>query len=261
MRLATWNLLHGRSLTDGEVVRSRLADGARTLAADVVGLQEVDRGQSRTDGRDQTAEVAEAMGAAAWRFVPAVVGTPGFVWRAAEEQDDDDAGELARLQHFGIGLVSRYPVREWHVLRLAATSVRAPIVLPGSSKVVWLQDEPRRALAAVAETPHGVMTIATAHLSFVPGWNGVQLRKTTAMLAALPGPRVLLADLNMPPPFPRLLTGWRALARTPTYPSTGPRVQLDHVLASGLLPPVRSVSAPALPVSDHCALVVELGEP
>ena len=261
MRLATWNLLHGRSLSDGDVVRSRLAEGARTLAADVVGLQEVDRGQSRTQGRDQTAEVAEAVGAAAWRFVPAVVGTPGFAWRAAEEQDDDDPGDRASLHHFGIGLVSRYPVREWHVLRLAATSVRAPIVLPGSSKVVWLQDEPRRVLAAVVETPHGVMTIATAHLSFVPGWNGAQLRKATAMLAALPGPRVLLADLNMPPPFPRLLTGWRALARTPTYPSTGPRVQLDHVLASGLLPPVRSVSAPSLPVSDHCALVVELGEP
>ena len=39
MRLATWNLLHGRSLSDGQVVASRLADGARTLAADVVGLR------------------------------------------------------------------------------------------------------------------------------------------------------------------------------------------------------------------------------
>ena len=27
------------------------------------------------------------------------------------------------------------------------------------------------------ETPLGVMTIATTHLSFVPGWNGVQLRR------------------------------------------------------------------------------------
>jgi endonuclease/exonuclease/phosphatase family metal-dependent hydrolase len=254
VRLATWNLLHGRSLTDGQVVAARLAAGARTLDADVVGLQEVDRGQTRTGGRDLTAEVAEATGAVAWRFVPAVVGTPGAVWRAALDSDEQDRGE-----HFGIGLVSRYPVRSWHVVRMRAAAVSSPIVLPGSRKVVWLRDEPRLALAAVVETPLGVMTIATAHLSFLPGWNGAQLRRVTAALARLPGPRVLLGDLNMPPPFPRLLTRWTPLARTPTYPTTGPRVQLDHVLASGTVPPVRSVSTPALPVSDHRPLVVELG--
>jgi endonuclease/exonuclease/phosphatase (EEP) superfamily protein YafD len=35
-------------------------------------------------------------------------------------------------------------------------------------------------------------------------------------------------------------------------------VQLDHVLASGDLPPVTSVQALPLPVSDHRALVVQL---
>ncbi|MBW3609862.1 MAG: GIY-YIG nuclease family protein [Actinobacteria bacterium] len=58
------------------------------------------------------------------------------------------------------------------------------------------------------------MTIATTHLSFVPLWNGKQLRTLTGELGRLPGPRVLLGDLNMPPPFPRALTGWRPLART-----------------------------------------------
>lgn len=254
VRLATWNLLHGRSLTDGQVVASRLTEGARTLDADIVGLQEVDRGQARSDGRDMTAEVAQASGAVAWRFVPAIVGTPGFDWRRADERDEHERGA-----HYGIGLVSRYPVREWHVVRMPAARVRSPIVLPGSRTVVWLQDEPRLALAAVVETPVGVMTVATAHLSFLPGWNGAQLRRVTAALAGLPGPRVLMADLNMPPPFPRLLTGWTVLARTPTYPTTGPRVQLDHVLASGPLPAVTSVSTPALPLSDHRPLVVELG--
>ncbi|MCU1692624.1 MAG: Endonuclease/exonuclease/phosphatase [Frankiales bacterium] len=253
MRLATWNLLHGRSLTDGRVVASRLAEGARLLDADVLGLQEVDRGQDRTGGRDLTAEVAEATGAVAWRFVPAVVGTPGEQWRDAVAADEHETG-----QHYGIGLVSRYPVREWHVVRLPAAGVRAPILMPGSGRLVWLQDEPRLALAAVVEAPFGVMTVATAHLSFLPGWNGAQLRTVTKALAGLPGPRVLLADLNMPPPFPRLLTGWTVLAKAPTYPSTGPRIQLDHVLASGTLPPVRAVSTPALPLSDHCALAVDL---
>ena len=255
MRLATWNLLHGRSITDGRVVRERLADGARLLDADVVGLQEVDRGQSRTSGRDLTAEVAAAMGAEHWRFVPAVVGTPGESWRAATEQDEDD---VEGAVHYGVSLVSRYPVREWHVVRLDAAGVKAPIVMPGSGSVMWLDDEPRRALAAVVETPHGTMTVATAHLSFLPGWNGAQLRTVTKALSALPGPRVLLADLNMPPPFPRLLTGWQALAKAPTYPANDPRIQLDHVLASGTLPPVQAVLTPELPLSDHRALAVDL---
>ncbi len=110
----------------------------------------------------------------------------------------------------------------------------------------------------MVDGPLGVMTLATTHLSFVPGYNGAQLRKVTAFLSALPGPRVLLGDLNMPPPFPRLLTGWDVLARRVTYPTTEPRIQLDHVLGSGRLPPVQRVDTPVLPVSDHRALVVEL---
>ena len=52
---------------------------------------------------------------------------------------------------------------------------------------------------------------------------------------------------------------WQVLGRRPTYPSPEPRVQLDHVLGGGTLPPVRSVETPVLDVSDHRALVVELG--
>lgn len=260
VRLATWNLLHGRSITDGQVVPARLADGARALGADVLGLQEVDRGQARSGGRDLTAEVAEATGARAWRFVPAIVGTPGGAWRPATPADERP-GELpdGAAGHYGVGLVSRLPVREWHVVRMRAAPVRSPILLPGTRQVIWLQDEPRVAVAAVVETPVGVMTVATAHLSFLPGWNLRQLRQVARALSALPGPRVLLGDLNMPPPFPHLLTGWTPLARMRTYPTTGPRVQLDHVLASGAVARVREVTTPTLPLSDHRPLVVDLG--
>lgn len=253
MRLASFNLLHGRSLSDGHVVEQRLHESVQVLAADVVGLQEVDRGQSRSEARDLTREVARTMGAHDWRFVPALVGTPGFDWRAAV--DDDHDGDDAS---YGCGLVSRYPVKEWHTVRLGAAKVKSPIRLPGTRRVIWLQDEPRVGIAAVVETPLGLMTIATTHLSFVPVWNGVQLRTLCKALQRLPGPRVLLGDLNMPPPFPQVLSRWRSLAKAPTYPSTEPRVQLDHVLGHGYLPPVRSFDTPVLPVSDHRALVVEL---
>jgi endonuclease/exonuclease/phosphatase family metal-dependent hydrolase len=252
VRLASFNLLHGRSLSDGQVVPERLAASVRLLAADVVGLQEVDRAQDRSDARDLTAEVAATMATDHWRFVPALIGTPGFDWRIATDGDDP------ALASYGCGLVSRHPVRSWHTFRLAAAKVRSPIMMPGTKQVVWLQDEPRVGLAAVVETPLGVMTIATTHLSFVPVWNGVQLRTLCKELVRLPGPRVLLGDLNMPPPFPAVLSRWRSLAKTPTYPAPAPRVQLDHVLAHGALPPVRSVQTPELPVSDHRALVVEL---
>ena len=252
MRLATLNLLNGTTLSERAVVPGRLAEAVVALRADVVGLQEVDRFPSRSHAADLTRQVAEAMDAPHWRFVPALMGTPGADWRAAT---DDDHGSDAAA--YGIGLVSRYPVRSWHVTRLAAAPVRSPVVLPGSRQVIWLQDEPRVGLAAVVETPLGVMTIATTHLSFVPLWNGKQLRTLTADLARLPGPRVLLGDLNLPPPFPRVLSGWRVLAKTPTYPAWDPKIQLDHVLGSGDVPPVRSVESPELAVSDHRGLLIE----
>jgi endonuclease/exonuclease/phosphatase family metal-dependent hydrolase len=252
VRLATFNLLNGTSLSDGRVDVERLRAATRLLDADVVGLQEVDRDQPRSSGLDLTAEVAAAAGAADWRFEPALVGTPGGAWRAAV--DGDPVGEA----HYGVGLVSRWPVTSWHVVRLGAARLRSPVVLPGSRRVIWLRDEPRVALAAVLQTPSGPLTVATTHLSFVPGWNGAQLRTVTAALSALPAPRVLLGDLNMPGSLPRRLTGWTALARTPTYPAWAPRIQLDHVLGSGALPRVHAVETPELPLSDHRALLVEL---
>ena len=253
MRLATLNLLNGMSLSDRAVTPSRLHDAVTTLAADVVGLQEVDRGQPRSHSADLTRQVAETMGTPHWKFVPALVGTPGFDWRAATDADDHGAEAS-----YGIGLVSRYPVVAWHVTRLAAAPVRSPIMLPGTKRLIWLKDEPRVGLAAVVQTPIGLMTIATTHLSFVPGWNGKQLRTFTADLARLPGPRVLLGDLNMPPPFPRVLSRWRVLAKIATYPAWDAKIQLDHVLGSGHLPPVVAVESPELSVSDHRALLVEL---
>lgn len=254
MRLATFNLLNGTSVSERSVSTDRLREAVQALRADVVGLQEVDRGQPRSHGADQTAAVAEAMGARHFRFVPALIGAPGGHWRAAAE------GDGATDPAYGIGLVSRWPVRSWQVVRLPAAPVRSPIVLPGTRQLMWLQDEPRVGLAAVVEAPAGAVTVATTHLSFVPGWNGRQLRTLTRALARLPGPHVLLGDLNMPPPFPRALTGWRPLARARTYPAWEPRIQLDHVLASGPLPPVTAVEAPQLVVSDHRALLVELAD-
>jgi len=267
VRLASFNLLHGRLLTDGLVVPARLSAAVATLDADVLALQEVDRRQPRTGLRDQTADVAAAArvggagGAAgwsspgAWRFAAAILGTPGERWEAAGEPLAPGEGPS-----YGVGLVSRLPVLAWHVLRLPAAPVRSPVVIPGPKpRALLLPDEPRVGLAAVVQLAGGgELTVASTHLSFVPGWNIVQLRRLTRWLQGLPQPVVLLGDLNLPGPVPALLPGWRALARHPTFPGPAPRWQLDHALARGGVAAVASSSAVELPISDHRALVVDL---
>lgn len=256
MRLATLNLLFGLSLDDLRVDRDRLAAAVASLDADVLALQEVDRGQPRSGGLDLTAVAAEALGAVAHRFEPALLGTPGGVWRPATggAGDPSEPGPA-----YGVGLVSRFPVESWHVVRLPAAPVRSPVPLPGTRRVVWLKDEPRVGLAAVLATPSGRLTVATTHLSFVPGWGLVQLRRLVRELRRLPGPRVLLGDLNLPGPVPAWTSGWRPLVRGRTFPAPGPRLQLDHVLADGPLPGPVSGEVRRLPVSDHLAVVVDVG--
>ena len=251
--MATLNILHGRSLDDGRVDVDRLAEAVKTLDADVLGLQEVDRDQPRSGGLDLTAVAAEALGARAHRFEPALLGTPGGTWRPATGDASEAPGPA-----YGVGLVSRLPVRSWHVVRLPAAPVRSPVPVPGTRRVLWLQDEPRVGLAAVVETPSGPMTVATTHLSFVPGWGVVQLRRLVRELRRLPGPRVLLGDLNLPGPVPAWTSRWTPLVRARTFPAPRPRLQLDHVLADGPLPGAVTAEVRRLPVSDHLAVVVDV---
>src|SRR5579875_3122366 len=196
MRVATFNILHGRSLSDGLVDIDRLAATIRELDADVLGLQEVDCGQPRSANADLTAVAARAMGAVSHRFVAALAGTPGATWMAAT--GTEQPGTAA----YGIALLSRYPARHWQVARLPRIPARFPMYLPGPRRVAIVREEPRAAVIAQLETSEGLVTVANTHLSFVPGWNRVQLRHLRRDLAALPGPRLLLGDLNMTPPGP-----------------------------------------------------------
>ncbi|WBB90788.1 endonuclease/exonuclease/phosphatase family protein [Verrucosispora sp. WMMC514] len=259
MRLATFNLLHGRSLADGLVDPARLTAAVAALDADVLALQEVDRDQSRSGHLDLTAIAAQAVGAPEHRFAAAVVGTPGEAFRPLTH-DDDGHGEPC----YGVGLISRHPVTIWRVTRLHPAPVRSPVYVPGpGGGLILLRDEPRVVLAAVLDTPHGPLTVAATHLSFVAGWNVRQLRQVIRALRALPAPRILLGDLNLPAWATRAVSGWHLLGRRPTYPAAQPRVQLDHILADrhgfDQLPPVAAVRTPLSTISDHRPLVVDLG--
>lgn len=266
MRLGTYNLLHGTPVLGAATAPPRPADGGplydaiASLDADVLGLQEVDVHQARSGGADQPAVAAAAMGAADWRFVPSLYGTPGGrqrSWTAAGPGHPvrDDSGP-----RYGVALLSRLPVRRWRTLVMPAAPLWLPLLVPGHPRprLVPVRDEPRAAVAAVLGTRQDPLTVATAHLSFVPGWNVRQLRALTRWLADLPRPLVLLGDLNLPGRLPARITGWHSLARVPTYPVASPRVQLDHVLADGIDPATATPQVHRLAVSDHAALTVEL---
>lgn len=256
LRLATWNVLHGRSLTSGQVHVDDLRAGAALLDADVVALQEVDRRQARSHGVDQVAEVADVLGARWFRFVPALWGEPGAHWEPA--RGDVQHASTPDRPAYGIGLVSRWPVLAWDVLRFPPAPVGMPLLVPGRG-VAMVGDEPRAAVAALVESPSGPLTVVATHLSFVPGVNVRQLRAVTRWAERRQGPRVLLGDLNLPGRLPAWITGWQQAARTATYPSWRPRVQFDHVLVHGLTHdrPCQAWSR-RLPVSDHNPLAVSI---
>jgi endonuclease/exonuclease/phosphatase family metal-dependent hydrolase len=252
LRFGTFNVLHGLSVKTGSADEIDLRAAAAALDADVVGLQEVDRGQPRSCKADQAAVVANELGATWWRFAPTLSGTP-LTWAPADPTD----GSIG--SGYGVALASRLRVLHWDVRSFPAAPVRLPLRVVGRPGLTRVPDQPRVALAAVVVGPDGPFTVATAHLSFVPGWNARQLRAVARWLAAMPPPRVLAGDLNLPGRVPATLTGWVDLARAPTYPSWRPRVQWDHVLASGIGPEdVRTATAMRLPVSDHCGLVVDV---
>ena len=214
MRMATFNILHGRSLHDGAVELDRLEQSIRRLDADVLALQEVDLDQPRSAMADLTALAAAAMGAVSHRFVAAISGTPGATWMAATGREQP--GTAA----YGIALLSRFPVDSWQVVRLPRIPMTFPMYLREPNKVMMVNEEPRAAMVARLDTPLGPMTVANTHLSFVPGWNRVQLRHLVRDLRGFPGPRVLMGDLNMTPPRMSRWYGLRPLEwRRPSRPT------------------------------------------
>jgi endonuclease/exonuclease/phosphatase family metal-dependent hydrolase len=261
LRAGSYNILHGMRVLGGAVERDTeaLRSAVASLDVDVLGIQEVDAAQPRSGMADQTALAAQALGAQHWRFLPTVAGTPGpdghFRPSTPEEIADAAAGKYDQPM-YGVGLISRIPVRAWHHLTMDAAKVTLPLLVPGSPRprVLRVPDEPRAALAAVLDLPTPV-TVVTVHLSFVPLFNISQLRRIRRWLDDLPRPVVLGGDFNLPGRIPSRVTGWAGAPLRATYPVFKPRVQFDHILADGLEAVGGDVHT--LPVSDHCAVTAD----
>ncbi len=252
MRLVTFNVLHGASPEDGAVDLDRFAAAVASLDPDVLALQEVDRGQERSHAADLADVAAQAMGAASSRFCAAMtIGRDGR-WRPASRTPAPDVAA------YGVALVSRHPVTGWRDLRLPRIVPPFPLLRRDPRRLELRREERRAAVLAQVETPEGPLLVASAHLSFVPGWAQLQLYALRRALATAPGPALVMGDLNMTPTPARRVSGFRPLATEPTFPVDEPVRQIDHVLARGDVGDVVAVSSVRLPVSDHRALVVDL---
>src|SRR4051794_26198326 len=250
MRVATFNILNGRVPTDQHVDVAGFREAVGRLDCDVLAMQEVDRNQTRSNHSDLTAVAAEVLDAPHHRFVAALSGSPGATWVAATGDEQPDAAA------YGISLLSRFPVRGWRVVRLAPVPVRVPMFFSGRRPEL-VRDEPRVAVVADLDTPEGPVTVVNTHLSFIEWWNGRQLRHLVSNIADENGPVVLMGDLNMGPPRATRITGMRPAVSEVTFPTDGPRQQIDHVLLRGDVT-AGPGEALSLPVSDHLALRVEL---
>jgi endonuclease/exonuclease/phosphatase family metal-dependent hydrolase len=253
MRIATFNILSGRSPRDDLVDEGRYVEAIKLLDADLLGLQEVDRNQPRSQHADLTAIAAEAMGAVDHQFVAALSGTPGAIWAAAtgEEQPDSAA--------YGVAFLSRFPVTGWQVVRLPPAPGRVPHRWHGQRLPDWVRDEPRVGVVAEVETPSGLLRVVTTHLSFLRVWNVRQLRVLLRGIGERPDvPLVVMGDLNMGRRTAERVTGLRPLATGATFPASSPSLQIDHLLTSDDGMHAREGGPMRMPMSDHCALVADL---
>ena len=235
----------------------------------VIGVQEVDAYQDRSDQVFQVAEIASELSAKYFGFLRCVIGTPGFSWRKVRK-DEANLITDALVQSddkppsYGIGLITNSPVLNWEVLALGKSIIGLPLVFPDATagenvrpkiKFIYVKDEPRFALAAQLENGY---TVVNMHLSFVPFVNLYQLWKVKRWLAKIPGKHILLGDFNLPFEIPVKFSKWKSLSPMATYPTWQPKIQFDYILSNSKeLSSVKAIYLESK-ISDHLPVTIEI---
>ena len=277
MRITSWNLLHGQGARSFRAVADALDVGNSDF---VIGVQEVDAFQDRSDQVFQVADLASELSAKHFGFVRCVIGTPGFNWRKVKGDEailitNTSSANDDNPPSYGIGLITNIPVKKWEVLALGKSVIGLPLVFPAgdadsagdansSSKpklrFIYVKDEPRYAVAAQLENG---FTVVNMHLSFVPFVNLFQLWRVKRWLAKMPGKHILLGDLNLPFDLPVKFSKWKSLVSMASYPTWQPKIQFDYILSDNfaadksnkdLVKPIYLKSD----ISDHLPVTIEI---
>jgi len=230
-RVMTYNIHHGEGL-DGKVDLERIAQLIRNEGADIVALQEVDKGVARTAQRDFPAELARLTG-----FTCVFSNNHTF-----------QGGE------YGNAILSRFPVKRWHNLHYR-----------------MLRPNEQRGLLQLELNVHGhALVFMTTHIDYRPDdserW--VNLDEIEAAARAYAGkPIILCGDFNTQPDsrVSRRLAQtfedtWAVAGQGPgfTYPTEPPRERIDYLW----IPKDKSVVplrawVPSSRASDHLPVVAE----
>lgn len=230
LRVMTFNIHHGEGI-DGRLDLERIARVITEARADLVGLQEVDRGVERTGRRDLPAELARLTGLAV-RF---------------ESNLPHQGGE------YGNAVLSRFPVK-------ASRNTRFRAPRPG---------EQRGFQEIAVEVGGRELLFINTHLDFRPG-DEERLASVDelrlAVSAAGSKPVIVAGDFNAIPgsaPMLRmaefLRDAWPVVGNGPgfTIPVRKPTRRIDYIWHTpGALTPVSALVI-STEASDHLPVVVE----
>jgi endonuclease/exonuclease/phosphatase family metal-dependent hydrolase len=273
MRVISWNLLHGQKIppTNSQDWQAEVVSAAKKVADELqpnfIALQEVDYFQSRSDLTNQTKLVAQSMQLKYWAYLPTLIGTPGEKWRSVKDLKNSIITESSIDKNpkasYGIALATNWPIKKLYIKKLGRSIVGMPLLIPKDNgkgvRFIYVKDEPRVAL--IAELENGY-TIATTHLSFVPGVNVFQLNKLSSYLKKLPGLALLTGDLNLPANLPSKLSGFKSLISQATYPSWKPKIQFDYIMLRKSeiksVSSIKPIKSTATGISDHTPIGVEI---
>ena len=226
LRIATFNIRHGAQ-ADGRVDHPALVRTCADLDADLLGLQEVDRGRLRSAFRDQAALVARRLG---YEFVSGTVVRHGVVGRYGN----------ALLARGGFSDIERVAlVRPSRRQRRGAIVARVRLATADGER----GGHPSAAPTAAAEGPASRSADPTARPA-----------RECSPIDRAPGSCSATSTSARRTPRPSsAAAGYHVTPASPTFPADRPRVTLDYIAVQGL----RVVDSEVVPThtSDHRAVV------
>ncbi len=248
VRVVTYNVHYCKGL-DGRFAPERISRVLRSLDPDIVALQELDRGRSRSRRENQIGYLAEQLGMN-FCFCPSI--------------------EFGGEEQYGHGLLAHSEFSEIHRARLPAGGV--------------LAIEPRDAMAATLQIYGRAIRVIGTHLGLSSSERAAQIDRllATDFLGGIDAekPAIFLGDLNLVPGgslYRRLVRPWSARTGTAhfrdaqahapnhtgvrTFPSFWPVRCLDHIFVTAPFSITRVFTPANLltrRASDHLPLVADL---